>query len=940
MGASNDPHAWDRARAKRERRAVVFFWFLLLLLIALTVVGALLTPKPHFGQPQPNALGDFRFPTAEEGRAIPIICGTVKIQGGNSVWWGDLEVVAITQRVKTGLFSHKTVTTGYKYYLGVQFALCSGPIDTIVGMESSKKPVPFTKSGSDVLTLTIDAPNLFGGDQKEGGISGTMRLYRGTQTQGSDAYLSQKQTSIGPSSSIVYSGSGNGGLSFVAPGAASVNENITITALNSFSSAGDREFSVVGSVSGSIGTAAADNPFSSGQINFTITTGSLPFATGDHWIVTTSTTRISPSYHGLCYAVLQHLYLGTSSYVKPIAFILKRCPDPLGLGSTFANLNNGDANPAEFVYELLTDVENGLGINPARINTASFITAATTLKDENLGISMQIDSQGKADEIIGDVLRHCDGVIYVDPQTGLWNMVLARADYDPTTIPEVTVDDIQASPTFARGSWSETTNQVIIKYLDRNANYNTRSVQAQDPANISVTGELRTQTIEFNAISNSATASLIASRVLKTLTYPLSKLTIKLNRKAWNWRVAGVFKMTWLPLGISDQVFRVTQIRYGQLTDGTIEVDAVEDIFGLNFAAFDAPPDSGWTNPIGAPQAPAFQKLEECPLELIDPSTADGIYAMTIVARNDPTEKSYEVWQPVAGTDTFTNEVGAFCPIGLLENAYPAATPANDATGLILQLNGVGLDGLVATDSGGLLVGVNLALIDDEIIAWEGVTLNMDGTRTLDHVVRGCYDTVPVDHRAGALVYLFSNGVGLTQLTPYAADLTVQAKFLPKNNSGTFLLSSASYVNLVTRSRWLRPYPPGDFLMQGLGYGLRYKTTLLDVAFTWASRNRLTQNAGNLIVLQDHADITPEAGTTYTVKVTIGGSLVRTDTGIVVENYTYTAAMRVADGGVGAVTLQVFANANSLDSFQAQTAVFEMTGFGLDFGKVFGGKQA
>jgi hypothetical protein len=910
----------------------------LLLLIATSVVGALLTPKPHFNQPQPNSLGDFRFPTAQEGRAVPVICGTVKIQGGNTVWWGDLQIVPIKKKVKSGLFSHTTIITGYKYYLGCQFALCEGPIDSLIGMESNKKPVPFTQSGSDPVSIDIDAPNLFGGDTSEGGISGKIVLYRGTDTQGSDAYLSQKQTSA--SATPTYSGSGNGGLSFLAPGAASVNETITITALSTFDSGGNREFSVVGSSSGSIGTAIADAPFASGQINFTITTGSIAFATGDHWSVQTFTSRVSPSYHGLCYAVFRHLYLGTSSYVKPIAFILKRCPDPLGMGSTFANLNGGDANPVLFLYDLMTNPSYGLGILPGRIDASSFVTAATTCKNENLGISMQIDSQGTADQLLGDILRHCDGILYVDPATGLWTIKLARADYDPTTIPELTVDNVLETSEFSRASWSETTNQVIIKYLDRNANYNTRTVQAQDAANIAVTAEVRTQTIDFNGISNSATAALIATRVLKTLTYPLSKLKITCNRTAWSWRVGGVFKFTWVPLGISDQVYRITRISYGEITDGKITLDAVEDIFGLNFTVFDPPPASGWVNPVGAPVAPTFEKLFEVPYELV-PDGVAGIYAMAIVSRTDPTEKSFEVWQPISGSDTETNEVFGFSPVGILAAKYPLATVAKDPTGFVLQLGGIDLNVIASTDEGGLFAGHNLALFEDtgEIVSWKTTTLNMDGTVTISNVLRGVLDTVPTDHAQGTRVYFFTEGSGLTQPNAYPTDLTVQAKILPKNNFGTYPLGSASYISVVTRSRSARPYPPGDLCMQGQAYGTRYTTTVGDVVLTWVSRNRLTQAVGGVLIAQDASAITGETGQTYKVLVVIGGTTVRTIDPATTP-FTYAGTDRVSDGGVGPVTLQIFSHANSLDSYMAQTITFEMTGFGLDFGNFFGGIQA
>jgi hypothetical protein len=48
----------------------------------------------------------------------------------------------------------------------------------------------------------------------------------------------------------------------------------------------------------------------------------------------------------------------------------------------------------------------------------------------------------------------------------------------------------------------------------------------------------------------------------------------------------------------------------------------------------------------------------------------------------------------------------------------------------------------------------------------------------------------------------------------------------------------------------------------------------------------------------------------------------------------------MSDGGLGPVTLEIYSNANALDCFQFQSLTFEMTGFGLDFGKFFGGIQA
>lgn len=169
------------------------------------------------------------------------------------------------------------------------------------------------------------------------------------------------------------------------------------------------------------------------------------------------------------------------------------------------------------------------------------------------------------------------------------------------------------------------------------------------------------------------------------------------------------------------------------------------------------------------------------------------------------------------------------------------------------------------------------------------------------------------------------------------ADSTVQVKILPENAQGTFPLGSASYISLTTRSRYARPYPPGKLCYQSSSYGTRYTFVLGSQTFAWNSRNRLTQTDAGLLTKQDDANVTPETGTTYKVLVVIGGVTVRTVSAIAVQTFSYSIADRLSDGGAGAVTLKFFANANSLDSFQAPALTFEMTGFGLDFGRGFGG---
>ena len=65
-------------------------WIAILIIAAvLTAVAVSQAPTP--AQPPPASLSDFNAPTAEPGRPIPVVYGTVKLKAPNVVWYGDLD---------------------------------------------------------------------------------------------------------------------------------------------------------------------------------------------------------------------------------------------------------------------------------------------------------------------------------------------------------------------------------------------------------------------------------------------------------------------------------------------------------------------------------------------------------------------------------------------------------------------------------------------------------------------------------------------------------------------------------------------------------------------------------------------------------------------------------------------------------------------------------
>lgn len=59
----------------------------LLVGIVLQVIGYMLTPKPK--KQKPPTVEDMKSPTAEAGRPIPVVFGSITVKSPNLLWMGD-----------------------------------------------------------------------------------------------------------------------------------------------------------------------------------------------------------------------------------------------------------------------------------------------------------------------------------------------------------------------------------------------------------------------------------------------------------------------------------------------------------------------------------------------------------------------------------------------------------------------------------------------------------------------------------------------------------------------------------------------------------------------------------------------------------------------------------------------------------------------------------
>ncbi|EWS66854.1 membrane protein [Vibrio vulnificus BAA87] len=155
-------------------------WYAIYLIVSLAI-QILLTPKPSFTNAEAATLDEWDFPSTAD-KPIPVFWGRVKHSSMNDIWHGDYEARPITEKMDTGLFSSKRVTTGHEYLLGMQAALCFG--------NETLKLHKITANDRDVWI----APEGFIRDgfidYEDEDIKGNFRFYTGFNNI-SDPYLSQ-----------------------------------------------------------------------------------------------------------------------------------------------------------------------------------------------------------------------------------------------------------------------------------------------------------------------------------------------------------------------------------------------------------------------------------------------------------------------------------------------------------------------------------------------------------------------------------------------------------------------------------------------------------------------------------------------------------------------------------------------------------------------------
>ena len=719
---------------------------------------------------------------------------------------------------------------GHRYYAGLHLAICHGPVDAVTRIIVGERTA-WSGSVTSSQTLYVNAPELFGGDSREGGVQGYVEVKLGGPAETISGYLQQKLGSV------------------------------------------------------------------------------------------------IPAFRGVVSIIVQQCQLSAMNpYIKPWSIEARRIPAPAALGSGYIN---GDANPAHIIYECLNNATWGLGYAASEIDASSFQTAANTLASEQYGLSLLWDREQPLEEFIAEILRHIDGTLYVHPRTGKFVLKLARADYNVSSLLVLDASNILELESFSRPSESELVNQITVRYRDRSTDKDA-AITVHDLAALELAGGVvSSATVDYPGISNGSLASRVALGDLKQLSVPLAKATLIANRQASNLNIGDVFKFTWPELGIAQLVMRVVRVSYGTLTDGRVRIECVEDIFGLPSASYVSPTPTSWVSPLTSPAPVPYRRLNEAPWWTVvkrvvgESATAqnelDPQGGLLVACASRPSGDSLNVKLLTRQGSAAYAEVDTmgFTPNATLINAC-------DEQATVFSIgNGQDLD----------IVKLNTyAYLDNEIVAVKAINL-VAGTVTVD---RGVLDTVPAPHLASARIWLADAFEALVT-EQYLSGESLQVKMLPATGLGRLAESAAPADSYTFAGRMIRPYPPGNVKVNNV----MWPTTILgQIALTWAHRDRMQQTV--YLVTQSEGNIGPEAGVTYTVRFyNENNSLQKTLTGLTTTAWTYLTADEATDSGLGRINGKFKVEIESVragyTSWQKQTRSVDRAGYGLNYGKYYGG---
>lgn len=443
-------------------------------------------------------------------------------------------------------------TVGYHYLFSILFGIGRGPIDELRQIKVGDK-LAWDSHVCTNAPQAINKPELFGGEEGEGGIQGAFRLQQGEPDQ-------------------------------VLPGAETV---VVSPAFGPFRGGGPVPVTTLPDIKAQI-TGESGGLMGELRGRVTLWFDGLVSSLNPYikeWKFRVRRTKSGWFNNAVWYPDKATIYLNE--------------------GRVFA------MNPAHIIYECCTNPAWARGIPVNLIDDDSFTAAANTLCAEGFGLCLVWYRQEDIDRFIQTVIDHVAATLYTDRETGKIKIKLIRDDYDVADLPlftpssgliEIEEDDTASS--------ENAVNEVIVVGHDpltdqpiRGRSFNLAAFRANGaPVTLDQT---------YKGLPTTELCDRVAARDMRANAAGLRKFRVVLDRRGFRIHPGAVFRVSAPERGIGEIVLRAGEIEDGEITNGRITVRAVQDVFGVPLTTFVAPSQNIWTPPSDVAVPAEFEELIE-----------------------------------------------------------------------------------------------------------------------------------------------------------------------------------------------------------------------------------------------------------------------------------------------------------------------------------------
>jgi len=297
--------------------------------------------------------------------------------------------------------------------------------------------------------------------------------------------------------------------------------------------------------------------------------------------------------------------VGTSPQVSSMSFEVTSYPNT-ALHSKTINAD-GDANPADVIWDVLRSTFGKLGLPYTLVDYTTFRAAAEQLHVEGMGYSRVFDGRATAADVIFDVCRHIDAVVFIDhtltsASNGLIKIKLIRPDFNPNDLQLINPNNCEDLEPVELSSRSGLVNRVRVKYRKRSEEYAERSATSDNLANVvGEDGEEYEEVIDFPGCTTEDQANVLAARELSATSKPIAKFRAKVDRSFYRITPGEAVAVTWPKYNINGAIFRVARVIPGYANQNHMTLELIQDFHYLHH--FDISADSGGGLPSHAEEA-------------------------------------------------------------------------------------------------------------------------------------------------------------------------------------------------------------------------------------------------------------------------------------------------------------------------------------------------